>query len=227
MKDVWTNWARGLGLEPALLLALAALAVLVLALIAGAILAAQRNRRLRAQMTRLQGELDEAGARTRSELAAGQEAMKESLDGFKGDLVRVMGDLARLQKEQSGELDRCLRGQESGDRAQQERLEKLDERLNRRLDESDRRLDKLCERSALPAKNEGAEYLAQGLRLVTEQLKVMSAQLSALERSQNALREPPAVPAQEVIVSEPEQDAPAPEAEPEQDAPRYENTSWD
>lgn len=224
MKDLWTNVASGL--NPALLCALLALVVLAAALITGAALAVRRNRRLREQLEALRSRMDEADERTQTELAAGQQAMKSSLEDFKGDLVRVMGDMARLQKEQSGEIDRCRRGQESGAQAQADRLQKLDERLNRRLDESDRRLERLCEKSSLPAKNDGAEYLAQGLRLVTEQLKAMSAQLESLERGQVRAREVPVPPEEELVVPEevqPEEVQPEPRDEP----PRYENTSWD
>lgn len=214
MKDLWTNITSEL--SPALVCALLALVMLAAVLILGSVLAARRSRRLREQLEALLSRMDASDEHTQTELATRQEAIRNSLNDFKDDLVRVVGDMARLQKEQSGEIDRCRRSQESGAQAQAERLQSLDKRLER-----------LCEKSSLPARSDGAEYLAQGLRLVTEQLKTMSAQLESLERSQIHTREVPVPPENELIVSEEPQ--PESESEPEMrdDPPRYENTSWD
>ena len=228
MNDLWQTCIETLGFEqnPALLAALIVLAALMIALIAVTVMSILRTRRLRRDMDDLHSRLEETDEHSQTAFQISRSEVKTSLEDFKGDLVRVMGDMARLQKEQSGEIDRCRRGQESGAQAQADRLQKLDERLNRRLDESDRRLERLCEKSSLPAKSDGAEYLAQGLRLVTEQLKAMSVQLESLERSQVRAREVPVPPEEELVVPEevqPEEVQPEPRDEP----PRYENTSWD
>ena len=233
MNDLWQTCIETLGFEqnPALLAALIVLAALMIALIAVTAMSILRTRRLRREMDDLHSRLEETDEHSQTAFQISRSEVKTSLEDFKGDLVRVMGDLARLQKEQSGELDKRLRSQESGAQAQADRLLKLDEGLRRRLDESDRRLETLCRKINLPAKSDGADYLAQGLRLITEQLKAMSAQLESLEHSQTRPRETPIRAEGELVVPapQPEENSDLPEPLPEQpeETARYESTSWD
>ena len=235
MKELWLRWMAPEALRQNPLPALLAAAVLFAAV--WCVVSACRARRLRRRLEEMEERLESVGERAQSGLKENRESLQSSLGELKGDLVRVMGDLVRLQKEQSGEINRRLSGQEAGAQSQADRLAQMDERLSRRLDASDRRLSQLCEQSNLPAKTDGADLLAQGLRLVTEQLKVMSAQLEALERAQTRPSAPAAPPDEALIVPAPESEAaldPSPDVSREEarqalseEPPRYENTSWD
>lgn len=235
MKELWLRWMAPEALRQNPLPVLFLAAVLLAAV--WCVASACRARRLRRRLEEMEERLESVGERAQSGLKENRESLQSSLGELKGDLVRVMGDLVRLQKEQSGEINRRLSGQEAGAQSQADRLAQMDERLSRRLDASDRRLTQLCEQSTLPAKTDGADLLAQGLRLVTEQLKVMSAQLEALEKAQARPGAASAPPEEALIVPAPEPEAaldPALDSgeegagrTPPEEPPRYENTSWD
>ena len=232
MNDWTMLWQqlRWMMQEPVYLM-LGILIVLALLLVILCLASLGRNRQVKRRLEDMETQLHQVSEQAGDAQKEHREALKNSLGDLRGDMTRVMGDVVRMQKEHSGEIERRLHGQQINSEEQLERLSQLSQTVQERMDRSDEKLEKLQDQVSLPAVREEDsrvnDCLAQGLRLVSEQLHEMTRQLEALEKGQRLLQQAQ-VPVDEPVVVSPLRESEHSEpAAPAPEAPRYENSSWD
>jgi len=215
--------------EPVYLM-LAILIGLALLLLIVCLVSLGRNRQVKKRLEEMELQLHQVSEQTGNAQKEHRETLKNSLGDLRGDMTRVMGDVVRMQKEHSGEIERRLHGQQINSEEQLERLSELSQTVQTRLDQSNEKLEMLSEKVSLPAVREEDsrvnDCLAQGLRLVSEQLQQMTRQLEALEKGQRLLQQAQ-VPVEEPVLVAPVRENERPAAAPTAEPPRYETSSWD